>query len=56
MALTDCAAVVTRNAMSGILQSGDNLINAAGDAVTGAKRTRSTLQWLASHGYKVITD
>ena len=64
IALTDCGTGVTHNAMSGILQSADNLVIAAGYAVSGAKRARSTLQWLASHGYEnlaanaivVITD
>jgi MinD-like ATPase involved in chromosome partitioning or flagellar assembly len=64
VALTDCGTGVTHNAMSGILQSTDNLVIAAGYAVSGAKRARSTLQWLASHGYEdlarnaivVITD
>ncbi|WP_223252940.1 MinD/ParA family protein [Arthrobacter sp. AFG7.2] len=64
VALTDCGTGVTHNAMKGILQSADNLVIAAGYAVSGAKRARSTLQWLASHGYEdlarnavvVITD
>lgn len=64
VALTDCGTGVTHNAMSGILQSADNLVIASGYAVSGAKRARSTLQWLASHGYEdlarnaivVITD
>ncbi|KQR02918.1 ATPase [Arthrobacter sp. Leaf141] len=64
VALTDCGTGVTHNAMSGILQSADNLVIAAGYAVSGAKRARSTLHWLASHGYAelarnaivVITD
>ncbi|MFJ6355775.1 MinD/ParA family ATP-binding protein [Pseudarthrobacter oxydans] len=64
VALTDCGTGVTHNAMSGILQSADNLVIAAGYAVSGAKRARSTLQWLASHGYEdlarnaivVVTD
>lgn len=64
VALTDCGTGVTHNAMSGILQSADNLIIAAGYAVSGAKRARSTLLWLAEHGYEelaknaivVITD
>ncbi len=64
VALIDCGTGVTHNAMSGILQTADNLIIAAGYAVSGAKRARSTLQWLASHGYEdlarnaivVITD
>ncbi|CAH0310889.1 MinD/ParA family protein [Microbacterium sp. Bi128] len=64
VALIDCGTGVTHNAMSGILQSADNLIIAAGYAVSGAKRARSTLHWLASHGYEdlarnavvVITD
>jgi MinD-like ATPase involved in chromosome partitioning or flagellar assembly len=64
VALTDCGTGVTHNAMSGILQSADNLIIAAGYAVSGAKRARSTLHWLADHGYEelarnavvVITD
>jgi MinD-like ATPase involved in chromosome partitioning or flagellar assembly len=62
--MTDCGTGVTHNAMSGILQSADNLVIAAGYAVSGAKRARSTLHWLASHGYEdlarnaivVITD
>ncbi|MEW1808875.1 MinD/ParA family protein [Pseudarthrobacter sp. NPDC080039] len=62
--LTDCGTGVTHNAMSGILQSADNLVIAAGYAVSGAKRARSTLHWLAGHGYEdlarnaivVITD
>ncbi|MBT2534297.1 MinD/ParA family protein [Arthrobacter sp. ISL-48] len=64
VALTDCGTGVTHNAMSGILQSADNLVIASGYAVSGAKRARSTLQWLAHHGYEdlardaivVITD
>jgi MinD-like ATPase involved in chromosome partitioning or flagellar assembly len=64
VALTDCGTGVTHTAMSGILQSADNLVIAAGYAVSGAKRARSTLHWLASHGYEdlarnaivVITD
>ncbi|MGO4186306.1 MinD/ParA family ATP-binding protein [Pseudarthrobacter sp. TAF60_1] len=64
VALTDCGTGVTHNAMSGILQSADNLVIAAGYAVSGAKRARSTLHWLASHGYEdlarnaivIITD
>ncbi|WP_211879553.1 MinD/ParA family ATP-binding protein [Pseudarthrobacter albicanus] len=64
VALTDCGTGVTHNAMSGILQSADNLIIAAGYAVSGAKRARATLHWLAGHGYEelarnaivVITD
>ena len=64
VALTDCGTGVTHNAMSGILQSADNLVIASGYAVSGAKRARSTLHWLASHGYEdlarnavvVITD
>ncbi|MEN3343642.1 MAG: hypothetical protein V7635_218 [Arthrobacter sp.] len=64
VALTDCGTGVTHNAMKGILQSADNLIIAAGYAVSGAKRARSTLHWLAGHGYEelarnavvVITD
>lgn len=55
VALTDCGTGVTHNAMSGILQSADNLVIAAGYAVSGAKRARSTLHWLASHGYEDLT-
>lgn len=62
--LTDCGTGVTHNAMKGILQTADNLVIAAGYAVSGAKRARSTLLWLAGHGYEelarnaivVITD
>lgn len=56
VALTDCGTGVTHNAMSGILQSADNLVIAAGYAVSGAKRARSTLQWLASHGYEELAS
>ncbi|MDQ0868284.1 MinD-like ATPase involved in chromosome partitioning or flagellar assembly [Arthrobacter sp. V1I9] len=64
VALTDCGNGVTHNAMSGILQSSHNLVIAARYAVSGAKRARRTLHWLASHGYEdlvrnaivVITD
>ncbi|AJT42992.1 ATPase [Psychromicrobium lacuslunae] len=62
--LTDCGTGVSHPAMSGILSTASNLVIAAGYAVSGAKRARSTLQWLASHGYQhlasnaivVITD
>jgi MinD-like ATPase involved in chromosome partitioning or flagellar assembly len=56
VALTDCGTGVTHNAMKGILQSADNLIIAAGYAVSGAKRARSTLHWLASHGYEELAS
>lgn len=52
VALTGCGTGATHNAMSGILQSADNLVMDPGYAVSGAKRARSTLQWLASHGYE----
>lgn len=50
--------------MKGILKTADNLVIAAGFAVSGAQRARQTLTWLASHGYKdlarnaivVVTD
>lgn len=50
--------------LRGCLQSADNLVDAVGYAGSGAQRARSTLQWLASHGYEdlarnaivVITD
>lgn len=51
VALADCGTGVTHNAMSGIMQSADNLVTAAGYAVSSAKRARSTLDWLTSHGY-----
>lgn len=62
--LTDCGTGVTHNAMEGILQTADNLVIAAGFAVSGAQRARQTLTWLANHGYEdlarnsivVITD
>lgn len=62
--LTDCGTGVTHNAMKGILQTADNLVIAAGFAVSGAQRARQTLAWLANHGYEdlarnsivVITD
>lgn len=62
--LTDCGTGVTHPGMSGILQTADNLIVAAGYAVSGANRARNTLRWLAGHGYEelarnaivVITD
>jgi MinD-like ATPase involved in chromosome partitioning or flagellar assembly len=66
VALTDCGTGVTgvTHAVSGISQSVENLVIAPSYAVSGAKRARSTLHWLASHGYEglareaivVITD
>lgn len=49
--LTDCGTGVSHPAMSGILPTASNLIIAASYAVSGAKRARSTLTWLAEHGY-----
>ncbi len=49
--LTDCGTGVTHNAMKGILAKADNVVIAAGYAVSGAKRAASTLDWLAQHGY-----
>ena len=49
--LTDCGTGVTHNAMRGILSRADNVVIAAGYAVSGAKRAASTLDWLAQHGY-----
>ena len=62
--LTDCGTGVSHNAMKGILKTADNLVIAAGFAVSGAQRARQTLTWLASHGYEdlarnalvVVTD
>lgn len=62
--LTDCGTGVSHPAMSGILSTASNVVVAAGYAVSGAKRARSTLEWLAGHGYQnlasnaivVITD
>ncbi|ABY22941.1 ATPases involved in chromosome partitioning [Renibacterium salmoninarum ATCC 33209] len=52
--LTDCGTGVSHAAMSGILPTATNLIIAAGYAVSGAKRARSTLEWLSSHGYETL--
>ena len=49
--LTDCGTGVTHNAMKGILAKADNVVIAAGYAVSGAKRASSSLEWLAQHGY-----
>lgn len=62
--LTDCGTGVSHPAMAGVLQRASNVVVASGYAVSGAKRARSTLQWLADHGYEdlarnavvVITD
>lgn len=62
--LTDCGTGVSHNAMEGILQTADNIIIAAGFAVSGAQRALQTLEWLSNHGYAelakesivVITD
>lgn len=62
--LTDCGTGVSHSAMKGILQTADNVVIAAGFAVSGAQRARQTLTWLASHGYEdlarnavvVVTD
>lgn len=62
--LTDCGTGVSHPAMAGILSTSTNLVIASGYAVSGAKRARATIQWLAGHGYEnlarnsivVITD
>ena len=62
--LTDCGTGVSHPAMAGVLQRASNVVVASGYAVSGAKRARNTLQWLADHGYEdlarnavvVITD
>ncbi|WP_245828007.1 MinD/ParA family ATP-binding protein [Sinomonas mesophila] len=62
--LTDCGTGVTHPAMQGILQDADSIVVVAGYAVSGAKRARDTLHWLAAHGYErlaksavvVVTD
>ena len=62
--LTDCGTGVTHPAMQGILQDADSIVVVAGYAVSGAKRARDTLNWLAAHGYErlarsavvVVTD
>jgi MinD-like ATPase involved in chromosome partitioning or flagellar assembly len=62
--LTDCGTGVSHPAMAGVLPRATNLVIASGYAVSGAKRARNTLQWLAAHGYEnlarnaivVVTD
>ncbi|WP_425471503.1 MinD/ParA family ATP-binding protein [Sinomonas susongensis] len=62
--LTDCGTGVSRPAMRGILEHADNIVVAAGFAVSGAKRARDTLLWLSAHGFErlakeaivVVTD
>jgi MinD-like ATPase involved in chromosome partitioning or flagellar assembly len=62
--LTDCGTGVSRLAMKGILDNADNIVVAAGFAVSGAKRARDTLLWLSAHGFEhlakeaivVVTD
>ena len=62
--LTDCGTGVSHPAMAGVLPKATNLVIASGYAVSGAKRARNTLQWLAGHGYEnlarnaivVVTD
>jgi MinD-like ATPase involved in chromosome partitioning or flagellar assembly len=62
--LTDCGTGVSHPAMAGVLPKATNLVIASGYAVSGAKRARNTLQWLAEHGYEnlarnaivVVTD
>ena len=62
--LTDCGTGVSHPAMAGVLPEATNLVIASGYAVSGAKRARNTLQWLADHGYEnlarnaivVVTD
>ncbi|WP_334170380.1 MinD/ParA family ATP-binding protein [Sinomonas sp.] len=49
--LTDCGTGVSRPAMRGILEHADNIVVAAGFAVSGAKRARDTLLWLSAHGF-----
>lgn len=52
--LTDCGTGVSHPAMSGILLTADNLVIASGYAVSGAKRAKSTLDWLSAHGYEKL--
>ena len=52
--LTDCGTGVSRPAMHGILENADNVVVAAGFAVSGAKRARDTLAWLAAHGFEEL--
>lgn len=62
--LTDCGTGVSHPAMAGVLPNATNLVIASGYAVSGAKRARNTLHWLAEHGYEhlarnaivVVTD
>ncbi|MFF2317397.1 MinD/ParA family protein [Arthrobacter sp. NPDC058097] len=52
--LTDCGTGVSHPAMAGVLPQATNLVIASGYAVSGAKRARNTLQWLAAHGYESL--
>lgn len=62
--LTDCGTGVSHPAMAGILSTSTNLVIASSYAVSGAKRAKATIKWLAGHGYEhlarnsivVITD
>ncbi|WP_458778774.1 MinD/ParA family ATP-binding protein [Arthrobacter sp. D3-16] len=52
--LTDCGTGVSHPAMAGVLPQATNLVIASGYAVSGAKRARNTLEWLAAHGYESL--
>ncbi|MEA5453651.1 MinD/ParA family protein [Sinomonas sp. JGH33] len=54
--LTDCGTGVSRPSMRGILESADNVVVASGFAVSGAKRARDTLAWLAGHGFAELAE
>lgn len=54
--LTDCGTGVSHPAMSGILLTAENLVIASGYAVSGAKRAKSTLEWLSAHGYEHLAS
>lgn len=54
--LTDCGTGISHPAMTGILSTSSNVVIAAGYAVSGAKRARTTIEWLADHGYEELAS
>lgn len=54
--LTDCGTGVSHPAMEAVLERADNIIIAAGYAISGAERARRVLTWLDDQGYSHLAD
>ncbi|GGE60646.1 MinD/ParA family ATP-binding protein [Nesterenkonia cremea] len=54
--LTDCGTGVSHPAMEAVLERADNIVIAAGYAISGAERARRVLTWLDDQGYSHLAD